>query len=451
MWDTLGFSQSPYDARPLGPVSEDEELLVNRQEESIEICTTLDSLQEGFVVLSGPPGVGKTSFFNVQQFRLATEKAEFGPKLLPNYRLCSIYPGDAPKTIALRALENLVRSVQQNCTQEGVSLPSGTAKISKWLNSKGNSGFDIGLDILGFGGSFGRSVELPGVESISFEGLQDAIECVVSEVVGKLKFDGAFLALDNIENLENLELKRLLITFRDTLFSISRVWWVLIGQSGLGSLIQSLDKRVSDRLTGTGLELLPLSFDELESAIGLRVKKFSKSSDALSPLPTNIHKLLYDASHGEIRFVFKYSHEICTKFVESIRKAVMTSFEGGKDEKSQLYIQMADRIAKALINRQIPAKRAESLLKDIVKQEFDRLDLQPETKKMLGKLAKKGEARSRDFEEFDCSSRQQFFNKYLKKLHSQGLLSKRQQGSAVFYQLRGLGAIAFKLKLVDSN
>ena len=185
--------------------------------------------------------------------------------------------------------------------------------------SKGGSGIDIGLTILGFGGSFGRTIDLPAVENVSFEGLQEAIECIVSECVNVLDLDGVFIALDNIENLEDEELKSILMTFRDTLFSVPRAWWVLIGQSGLGGLIQTLDKRVSDRLTGSGLELKSLSFDELESAIALRVKKFSKHTLGKSPLPTEIHRDLYDASGGETRFVFKYSHLICTKFVNNIR------------------------------------------------------------------------------------------------------------------------------------
>lgn len=447
LWESLGFSQSPYDARPLRPVPEDEVLLVGRQEEAVQFCTTLESAEEGIMVLSGPPGVGKTSFFNVQQYRLANDKAEFGPKLLAAERPCSIYPEDDPRTIALRVVENLVRSVQIACTVTSRKVPTETATVGKWLNRKGSTGFDIGLQVLSFGGNFGRSVTLPDIDNISFEGLQEAIEAIVSEAVSVLGFDGVFLALDNVENLSDEELKKLLITFRDTLFMIPRVWWVLIGQSGLGGLIQTLDPRVSDRLSSVGLELQTLPFSELEEAIALRVGKFSRDkAGARSPLPTEVHRKLYEASQGEIRFVFRYSHEVCTKFVESVRKILIKS---QKDE--GFYKRVADRVAETLINSQIPAKEANALLEAIVTQEFNGLNLKPRDKKVLRTFAEKKEARPKDYASFGCNSVQDFYSNYISKLHSQHLLARRQQGNAVFYRLRGIPVMAFELGLMKNG
>ncbi len=448
MWESLGFSESPYDARPLRPVAADEELLVNRESESIDFCTTIDSTSEGFLVLSGSPGVGKTSFFNVQQYRLATETAAFGPKLLPSFQLSSIYPRDEPRAVALRALEGLIKSVRTFCSSNKKKVPAGTVEISKWVLSKGGNGIEVGLTILGIGGNYGRTIDLPAVDNISFEGLQAAIECIVSECVNVLEFEGVFIALDNIENLENEEMKNLLMIFRDTLFSVPRAWWVLIGQSGLGSLIQTLDRRVSDRLTGSGLELKPLSFDELENAIALRVKKFSKHASAKSPLPTSIHRTLYDASGGETRFVFKYSHEICTKYVNRIRSAVISSVKRTKTLPDQTYISVANKISSSMINDQIPEATADSILREIVTEEFGQMALRHEDKAILKKFFEKGEARPKDYKEFACESSQQFYSKFVSKLHDQNLLSKRQQGSAVYYQLRGIASLACKFSLM---
>jgi hypothetical protein len=94
MWEShWGFLRAPYDFRPLRPIPEDAPLLVGREEEAVKFCTTLDSAHEGISVLSGPPGVGKTSFFYVQQFSLASDQAEFGPRLLPAERLRA-YPNN---------------------------------------------------------------------------------------------------------------------------------------------------------------------------------------------------------------------------------------------------------------------------------------------------------------------------------------------------------------------
>lgn len=436
MWQSLGFTASPYDARPLKPIPEDSELLVGREKEIIDFSTTLESSSEGIQILSGSPGVGKTSFFNVQQYRLSSQTAEFGPRLLQTEELTTIYPEDDPRTISLRVLEGLTKSVEIECSRSKQKVPPEIETVARWAKSRGTSGFDVGIQIAGFGGNFGREVTLPSASEISFEGLRDAIEAVVSGIVEKLGFDGTFVALDNIENLDDSQLGKLLITFRDTLFMIPHVWWVLIGQSGLGSLIQTLDPRVSDRLSGTGLELQPLSFEQLEEAIGLRVKRFSKYPNPNSPLPTEIHRRLYDAAHGEIRFVFRYSHEICTKFVQWVRQQV----KGGAT---------ANLIASELINNQIPTQLADQLLREIVTQEFDGLSLRPQDRKILRTIAEKGEARPREYAEFGLNSTQDFYSNYISKLHSQHLLSRRQQGKAVYYRLRGIAAMAFELGLLS--
>jgi hypothetical protein len=153
MWNELGFRESPYSTRPLQVSEDDFELLVGRSQESTELCTALESSPRGVIVISGAPGVGKTSFLNAIQYQLENELAPFGPKLLAARQLCPVRPQDEVSELARRALDSLYRSVEQYCKGNGISLPSQTKKIGKWLNCKGGSGFDIGLDIMGFGGS----------------------------------------------------------------------------------------------------------------------------------------------------------------------------------------------------------------------------------------------------------------------------------------------------------
>jgi Cdc6-like AAA superfamily ATPase len=446
MWESLGFKASPYDARPLKPIPEDAELLVGRADESTRFCTILESADEGIIVLSGPPGVGKTSFFNVQQYLLASELSPYGPKLLVTEQLCTIYPGDEPRAIALRAVESLVRSVEAECAAIGKPVPTQTATIARWVKSRTRSSFDIGLQIASIGGSFGRSVTLPSVTDVSFEGLQDAINAIVGEVVTQLGYEGVFLALDNIENLEDQELADVLITLRDTLFMAPRVWWILIGQSGLGSLIQSLDPRVADRITGSALELRPLTFEQLEEAIARRVSRFNAIPGAKSPLPESIHKLLYDASNGEIRFVFRYSHNICTHFVTWIRQVAMKAFPTERDPES-----FATKVASNLVNSQIPQSSAEGCLLGIIKDEFEGLSLRPNERKVLRLIAEHGDARPKDHEKFGLKSTQDFYSNYLRKLHSQHLLARRQEGKAVYYSLRGVAKLAYDLGLLNDT
>jgi hypothetical protein len=350
---------------------------------------------------------------------------------------------DTPRGIALRVVETLVKSVQISCASANKRVPPQTQLINKWINQSGGGGFEIGIQILGSGGNVGRSATLPSVDNISFEGLQNAIECIVSEVVDVLQFEGAFLALDNIENLGDEDLGKLLIVFRDTLFVIPCVWWILIGQSGLGSLIQTLDPRVADRLSGAGLELEPLSFEEVEAAVALRVKRFCKDTGAKSPLPREVHKRLYDASNGEIRFVFKYSQAICTKFVQALRQQIMKGNPG-----EDLYGRIAATIARLLINNQIPAARAEELLKEIAVQDFSGLNLRPQEKEFLRRLADKGHASPNEYKEFGFETQREFETDCMTRMHAKHLLERRQQEGADYYRLRGVVLLAHEFGLL---
>lgn len=399
MWEALGFRESPYNTNPLRPREEDLDLLVGRETEATELCTHLESAKNGILVLSGAPGVGKTSFFNVQQYRLENDLAPFGPKLLAARQLCPVQPGDELRTLALRALDSLYRSVELWCTKNNHAVPKETKTIGKWLAGTGNSGFDIGINILGFGGNFGRSAELPKASDASFEAVSDAISAITAEVVNELKFDSVVIALDNLENLSDEELGAMLISFRDTLFSIPHVWWVLIGQSGLGSLIQSLDPRVFERTTGSGIEIKPIELEELDQAIALRVSRFHKSNGGKSPLSTDTHRRLFEASYGEMRFVFKYSHSICSKFVEKTRAKVLGSDSMKKLQEKPNFKRLLEtainqHIAHTMINSQIPHQVAVSHLRGIVEGELKGLFLKPKEKAVLSGIGTVGQARA---------------------------------------------------------
>lgn len=419
------------------------ELLVGRKDEAVDFFTALEADSQGIYVLSGTPGVGKTSFFNIQQYRSETGEAPFGPNLLAARDLCSVYPNDSPRDIALRVVHSVFKSIEAYCSINGISMPDQAEEIGKWANREGASGFDIGLTIAGFGGSFGREVEVPPVSECTFEMLEDVLACLAGEVVSELDLDGMFVALDNVENLEDQVLNDLLITFRDTLFMTSNVRWVLIGQSGLSSLLQSLDTRISDLIQGTGLELQPIMLTELNEAIERRVKKFSDSEEGQAPLPNTIHEILYNASSSEIRFVFKYSNAICEAFVSGMRKAVLEEFDNPESDT------IDEAIGDAMSRGIIPEDVAKDLLKRLAKEEIEGFGLTSKEKDVLKKLHELGSARPKQANEFGLKTQQDFSSNYLTKMHRQNLLARRQEGRAVYYSLRGISAVAAEFDLLD--
>jgi hypothetical protein len=239
----------------------------------------------------------------------------------------------------------------------------------------------------------------------------------------------------------------MLISFRDTLFSIPNVWWVLIGQSGLGSLIQSLDPRVFERTTGSGIEIKPIEFGELEQAIALRVARFHKSKAGKPALTSETHRRLFEASFGEVRFVFKYSNSICAKFVEKIRTNVMQKPDIKQMQSSPLFkkafeASLNNAIGHMLVNKQIPHQEAASQLRAIVESELRGLFLKPKEKAVLDGIGKSGQARASDFKNFALKSMQDFSSNYLSKFYAQNLLTRKQEGRAVTYRLRGVALLS---------
>lgn len=454
MWKSLGFRESPYNTNPLLPRLEDIELLVGRDAEATEFCTQLGTSSSGVLVLSGTPGVGKTSFFNVQQYRLENDIAPFGPKLLAARTLCPVQPTDDLKKLALRAADSLHRSIEAWCVLNSHAIPKQVKEIGSWLAGTGTSAFSLGVSILGCGGSIGRTAQLPKASDASFEAIADAVTAMTSEVVTNLGFQSTVIALDNLENLSDEQLGAMLISFRDTLFSIPNVWWVLIGQSGLGSLIQSLDPRVFERTTGSGIEIRPIEIGELHEAIAIRVSRFHDSKGGKSPLAEETHKRLYEASFGEMRFVLKYSNSICAKFVEEVRGKVLNlptikAIQNKPQFKKAFEQAINASIGQTLIDKQLEHSKAASLLRKIVESELQGLYLNAKEVAVLEAIGKAGQARASDFKIFPVRSMQDFSSNYLTKLHRQNLLTRKQEGRTVTYRLRGIAQLSHSFGLLN--
>lgn len=443
MWKLLGFNENPYDVRPLKPRKEHVEFLVGRKKEGISFLTTIDSAHEGIFVISGAPGVGKTSFFNIYQYLLESGSAPFGPKLMAARIIAPILNDDNTISITKRVLQSFHKSIVEYCSYSNTKIPKKVEEIGKWVNATTSTGFDFGLQICGFGGNIGRHVQLPKLSEATFEHMQDALECLNDEVINTLKFQGAFIVLDNMENLDDSQLSDLLMSLRDTLFSIPCIWWILIGQSGLGSLIQTLDPRVSDRITGSGLELMPISVEDLMAAIKVRTNSFHNTKKSTVLLPDEIYRHLYNASHGEIRFVFKYCANICTHIIKELRETLLNSEKKYDDEI------INGALSEFIVNDYIQTGFANSTLKKIIASEISQLQLRPKDKIIIKYLNSNPHVRPKEFHKLKFKSAQDFYSNYLRKLFEQHLIIREQEGKQVRYKLRGLSYLAAEYELID--
>lgn len=128
LWHKLGFSENPYDTKPLNVLESDVNLLMGRESEQVEFLTSIESSTDGVFVISGVPGVGKTSFLNIQQYLIENGQG-YGDKFLAARTLCPIQPSDEPKHIAIRSLQSFTKSIQQFCELNGKKLPKQVEKV----------------------------------------------------------------------------------------------------------------------------------------------------------------------------------------------------------------------------------------------------------------------------------------------------------------------------------
>lgn len=452
LWPSFGFKGNPYQATPLRPTAADYELFIGREDTGIEFRTQIESDTGCVTVISGDVGVGKTSFFNIQQFLLFSGKADFGPRLVPALELTPLHGEDTPTLLARRIAHNAVKSMEMFCQGTKHRLPKQVGKIKKWLSHKGSAaGFDVGLSILGSGGNVAMSFDAPPVSEASLENWGDILHVIASEAVETLGYDGIFVVLDNAENVDNDKLTELLMAYRDTLFTTEGIWWVVIGQSGLYSLIDAADKRISQRIQGTGLEVSPLTSEELHAAVERRVQTFRAKTTAKSPISREIHDKLYEASRGEIRFVLKTSDALVRKAaaamrVEAAELVKKTSLSGSARKK--LATMFSDVLTKRLIDGELPDAAVENSLRDLSYEQMQSLRLKRKELQVLRQIGS-GEARASDHEQFRIKTMQDFSSNYLTKLFSNGLLHRRQAGRAVYYSLRGFASLSHEFGLFD--
>ncbi|MDO1512247.1 hypothetical protein Q2T41_06220 [Maribacter confluentis] len=445
MWKKLGFRESPYDTKPLNVTKDDVDLLLGRDTEQIDFLTSIESDSQGIFIISGVPGVGKTSFLNVQQFLLESGQADFGPRLLASRVLCPIQPSDEPKHIAVRCIQTYCKSIKEYCAITQSDVPSETKKVDAWVHQNKPATLNLGFSVLGNGLNGGRELHLPSINETTYETLVEIIGTIANEVKSELKLEGSIIVFDNMENLHVDDLNDCLTTFRDTLFTIPNIWWVLIGQSGLSSLIQSTTPKVFQRLSGS-LELKPIDVIDLIKAVDIRVDRFHTASGGSSPITKETYLKLFESSNGEIRFVFKYCHATCINFIGTIRKLIL---EKGLRLNEKVFDKF---MGEHLVNNQISDSFANTCLKNIIVDEFNGYHLSHDEKKVLKKIGEMNTVRPKDFvhfKEYGVKTMQKFTNSFLVKLADQNLLLRRQEGKSLTYELRGISVFALEYGLLN--
>ena len=438
MWSDLNFEHNPYDSRPLGLSDVDAKLLIGRKRESLEIVTHLEATVGGCVIISGQPGVGKTSFINVQQHRLTKPDKLFGPNIIPSYRPYSIQPNDDTKSIVTGCLDSLLYSIEKEYLEKNKSLPKSISKIKDWRQG----GTKIGggtISIFGVGGGITRTIASPSLNDCSLDIICDMIQTVVSISVSELGVDCVCVCIDNFDNLPTDLIPNIFIGLRDNLFCLDSLWILAIGQSGLFSLIQSHAPKASERIQGS-IELKPLSAEELHQAIAQRVLKFSQIEKLSSPVPEEIINLIYHATDGELRYTFQICNKICESFVFEMREQCLNRIEEDPN------VNISAIIRDNLVDNGIPRETAETYLESLILNSIEDIDLTRSQSVVLSKICERGGAFSENWRSCGANS-SKVFNRHCMHFEKLGLLKKTKKGRKNYYNPTGLLSIANKLDI----
>jgi len=431
IWERFGFEDSPYKTEPLEPSLDDYRLFTGRTAQSSKFLTQIDRKHGAVVVISGDAGIGKTSFFNIQQYLVVTERAGIGTILIPCYVRTPILQSDDERSLARRLMHNALESVSIECAKRKSSLPKKIKEIKNWMSHQSDeSGFSI--EIAGFGASISTSI--PSPDDASLENWRDIFGIVSLECVKKLNVQGLFLCIDNAEEIGLDRLSRLLMAYRDTLFTLKNIWWVVIGQSHLYNLLTAHDVRIAERINGPGVEITPMSHGELHNLVEKRIKRYRQDNEALSPLSEAIHQYLFEASRGVARFALNAADMLINELVSEIREVVLKDVDdlAAPEEIDKTIYEALQRI---LFNRRVPDNICRKKLQILSAQMIADIGLSEHDVDALEKIGKT-EITVDNYSELGFESSERFKVSFLDRLTANNLLQCRSIHGESLYRLR---------------
>lgn len=406
VWEDLGFTGNPYDHRALSITKEDRKLLIDRSSE-LQTLSTLVNSGKGIIIVEGGVGVGKTSLVNAMQYDLLHQKKN---KILPSFQKIELTKDNLePKNFILSTFSNMIFSLEKltntDLTKRGGILREGKLLVAQTVQS----GFTGNLQAFGFGGGMSRSSSTANPPAaVTLPAILNTMDKWVEYVSKNTEYDGpAVISVDNMDILDDQSIVAFLNSMRDTMIDRTNVLWVLIGRKGLFSLLESESRRVSEIITGQPVVLQPLALQDVYNAIKTRIELLSQNKKGAKDgiVADEIVKILYDASQGEIRYIFKRITDIILKF------------RGQYPSVSK-----------------IPLDVAKSTVIGFAKSHISTLKLSTKEMDVLKHIVKNGSMRTKDYSSIGLQT-PQALSKYLTGLHKQNLVLKESgEGTAVYYR-----------------
>ena len=312
IWNDFGFSDNPYNPRPIEANEEGEQLLVGRGTELRNIKARLSS-SGTHPTLEGQNGVGKTSLATIALYQMFKSFRDGASQqaIIPASDPLQLTPSDHAVAFKKRVLFRVAQTMIEHhdlLRSRGYNIPDVSA-IETWLNSPTASGWSGGFNLAGAAGvNAGASTNFNTGQGFAEDGFVSTVQqwlrdCFPTQASGAIVF-----VIDNLEILETSRAARqMLESLRDELLGLRGLRWVICGARGIMRSAAS-----SPRLQGVladPLEVAPLPDTVIPELIRSRIEVFSIDCDPLVPVDEHSFEHLYTVGNKNLRNAFKFSED----------------------------------------------------------------------------------------------------------------------------------------------
>ena len=314
IWLKYGLQETPYSTSPLRLFGtlRIEKVFSNREQEIKALGVCISSASSTRTLITGEPGVGKTTFCNYLRWLLCRKDFEQSRFLTTPVEL-KVQNNWNNKQFLRSSLASIYNAnIIFDWKKQGVQIAAfndleGYIKATKGKHVGG------GAQILGSGGSidYGGTLTLP--DDVSSEVLEDFFLRIIKEI--NMQGKAVILQYNNLENVETERLANLLKSVREYL-QIDGLHTLFLGPSESLSAVEMYPQVHS--VFGKTIFLDPL--DELQVLEILKKRcEALKVPDGnyIPPYSDDTIKSLYKILNKNIRFVFKILDDVTNRAGEN--------------------------------------------------------------------------------------------------------------------------------------
>ncbi len=308
IWNSFGIRTSPFfqEALDLSPTSTRPiDLFVGRAEETEQVLKRILGSDSSRMVISGPPGVGKTTFIQQVKARLHEEHG-----MAVSSQHCRV-PHDLSATmLGVEMLRGILRSIRLSLPSGKPESVSGYGEVRRLVEETERVAFQWSVSVLGSGGGFGGSKprERPAFLPSQFhDALAGLVEGALAEGI-----TGIVVHLNNLENLED-DPSEAAMLFRDArdYFLVPGVHVLLGATDGFRGGILNTHAQVRS-IFPPPVRLEPLSLDDLVLLLHKRLDALRlPDGEVVPPVQESLVREIYGLFRGDLRGMFGALDEAC--------------------------------------------------------------------------------------------------------------------------------------------